>query len=327
MDRRQFMISTAASGLLLATRGASFAQDGSDYPSKPIELITHNQPGAVMDVMSRLIADIAQQESLLSQPITVVNKPGAGGGASLGYLLEKRGDPHAFLATPLSNIINLPHTEDVPYTYDTFTPIANLIADGSLLVVNSSSPYMTIEDLIADAKARPGALNMGITSQISSNTVMARDIMDKTGTKWEFVTFASIPESIVAVLNGTVEIGFANPAYTREHIEAGTLRPLLTGSLQKFPGNLDAPTIEEKGLGTARVSYRGFFGPPEMPEYAVSKLEAMLKAVFETQRFKEYMAQNMMQDGWTSAADYPALLKQQDEQAIADLTAADMLKH
>lgn len=326
MDRRQFMISTAASGLLLATKGAAFAQDGGDYPTRAVELVTHNQPGAVMDVMSRLIADIVQQEGLLSQPIVVVNKPGAGGGASLGYLMEKRGDPHAFLATPLSNIINLPLTEDVPYTYDTFTPIANLIADGSLLVVNSSSPYNTIEDLIEDAKARPGELNMSITSQISSNTMMARAIMAETGTQWEFVTFASIPESIVAVLNGTVEIGFANPAYTREHILAGTLRPLLTGSLQQFPDELAAPTMEEKGLGQSRVSYRGFFGPPEMPGYAVAKLESVLKAVYDTDRFQEYMAENLMQGGWTNAADYPALLAQQDELAKSDLAAAGMLK-
>lgn len=326
MDRRQFLASSAAAGLVLGTRSFALAQEGSNFPTQPIELVTHNQPGAVMDIMSRLIADIAQQDGLLSQPIVVVNKPGAGGGASFGYLLENRGNPHMFMASPVTNLLQLPMTEDVPYTYKDFTPIANLVFDGSVLVVSSSSPYNTIEDLIADAKARPGELNMSITSDISPNTNMARQIMRSSGTEWQFVTFASIPESVVAVINGTVDLTLANPSNTREHIVAGTLKPLLTGSPVAYPGELAAPLMEERGLGQPRVSHRGFFGPPEMPDYGRAKIEEVLKAVFESQRYQDYMAENYMTPGWVSSADYPALLDQLEAQAREDLIAAGMLQ-
>jgi putative tricarboxylic transport membrane protein len=261
-----------------------------------------------MDVMSRIIADIVQQEGLLSEPIVVVNKPGAGGGAMRGYLLEHRGDPHRFMASPVNTLLQLPLTENLPYTYKDFTPLANMVFDGSLLVVSASSPYKTFEDLIADARARPGQLNMSITSLTGSNGTMARQIMRTSGVEYELVTFASNPESVVAVINGTVDFTLANPGNVREHILAGTLRPLLTASSVAYPGELAAPLMEESGVGEPRVSYRGFFGPPEMPDYAQAKIEGMLKAVYESQRFKDYMAENYMTPGFVPSAEFGPLL-------------------
>jgi putative tricarboxylic transport membrane protein len=321
MDRRQFLVSTAACAIL-GTGRVAFAQDGSDYPSKPIELVTHNQPGAVMDIMSRIIADIVQQEGLLSQPIVVVNKPGAGGGAMLGYLLERRGDPHVFMASPVNTLLQLPLTENLPYTYKDFTPIANLVFDGSLLVVSASSPYNTIEDLIADAKARPGELNMSITSLTGSNGTMARQIMRTSGVEYQLVTFASNPESVVAVINGTVDFTLANPGNVSEHIRAGSLKPLLTASSVAYPAELAAPLMEESGLGKPRVSYRGFFGPPEMPDYAHKKMEDTLKAVFESKRFQDYMAENYMTPGFIPSGEYSSLLDQLSVEAREDLIEA-----
>ncbi len=318
--------SALASLALLVTACGSSGSSEANYPTKPIELVTHNQPGAVMDVMGRLIADIVQQEKLLNQPLTVVNKPGAGGGASFGYMLEKKGDAHTILAMPAGNLLNLPLTDDLPYSYKDFTPIANLIADGAVLVVRADSPYKTMDDLVEAARQKPKQLNMSVTSLITSQAMAARQIATLKGVEWNYVTFASVPEGVLAVINKTVDFGFANPAYTRDHVRAGTLRVLLTGALERYEGEMSAPTMAELNLGDVRVSYRGFWGPPEMPSYAVKKMEDTLKKVMDTQRFKDYMAQNMMQPAFRSSAEFAKLLDKENETAKKDLAAAGMLK-
>jgi putative tricarboxylic transport membrane protein len=320
-----YCLSIVLVALLLVGCGSKQSTE-ANYPSKPIEVVTHNQPGAVMDVMGRLIADIVQQDKILPQPLTVVNKPASGGGEAFGYVLEKKGDPHTVLTMPATYVVNTPLTEDVPYTHKTFTPIANLMADGSLLFVSSDSPYKTMDDLIEFARKNPKKLNLSVTSMTSSQTMMARQVAKVKGIEWTYVTFASTPESILAVLNKTVDIGFANPATVGDHIRAGTVRPLMTGAVAKFSGELSAPLMSELGLGEPRVAYRGWWGPPEMPQYAVKKVEETLKKVMDSPRFKDYMDKNMMQPTWLAGEDFAKLLDKQSEMAKEDLAAAGQLK-
>jgi putative tricarboxylic transport membrane protein len=322
MDRRRFLGLTAASTFVTGS-GRGLAQAPA-YPVKPINIVTHSQPGAVMDVIARLIVDIAQQEKLIGQPLNVLNKPGAGGGTTFAYLMQKKGDPYTIMTMPLTNIINLPLMEKVPYSYKDFTAIANLVLDGSLLVVRTDSPCKTMDDLIDAARKAPGKLNMSTSSVISDSSMMARQIMRIKNVSWELVTFASVGESVLALLGGTVDIGFASPQFVVEHIRAGKLRPLMTGAPQRYPDILNVPTITELGLGEPRTSYRGFFGPPQMPSYAVEKLAETLKAAAATPRFRKFMDDNFMLDAWLGPKEYTDLMESQNALAVTDF--ADMPK-
>jgi putative tricarboxylic transport membrane protein len=316
MDRRQFLGVTASS-IFAASTGRAHAQVPA-YPTKPINIVTHNQPGAVMDVMGRLVSDIVQQEKLLDQPLVVVNKPGAGGGTTFGYMLQKKGDPYNLMMMPLAIIINLPLTEKVPYSYKDFTAIANLVLDGTILVVRADSPYKTMDDLIEAARKSPGKLNMSTSSVISDSSMMARQIMRTKDVSWEIVTFASVGESVLAVLGGTVDFVFSSPQFAIEHVRSGKLRVLMTGAPQRYKDILDAPTIIELGLGDPHVSYRGFFGPPQMPSYAVDKMAEVLKSMAATPRFKKYIDDNFMFDTWLGPKDYADLMVSQNTQAVTD---------
>jgi tripartite-type tricarboxylate transporter receptor subunit TctC len=321
MDRRQVLAGFGATTLL----GLTGAKAQGAFPSKAVELVTHNVPGAVLDVMCRLISDICRNEKLFPQPLTVINKPGSGGGASFGYVMEKKGDAHTVLATPQSNIISLPLTQKVPYTWKSFTPIANLVTDGSMLFVRSDSPWKTFDDLVADSKKKPGELNVAVSSMIATPTLNVRQVMHAKDLKWELVNFAAVPEAVIAVLNGTAQIGFANPANIREHVRAGAARVLLTASLQRFPGELNAPTLEELDLGTSRVSYRTFFGPPDMPAAAADTLADLLLKVMDTKQFKDYMAKNYMIPTPLRRAALTPVYEKLATQTEGDLRAAGVL--
>jgi putative tricarboxylic transport membrane protein len=321
--RSALRLTAAAAFVAIAAAGTSPALAQADYPAKPLDVITHNEPGAVMDIMGRLIAQIVQDDHLLSQPIVIVNRPGGGGARALAAGAQKPKDPYTFLIMPTNTILRTPLVQDLPFTYKNFTPIANLVTDGSMLFVKADAPYKTMDELIDYARAHPGKMNMSVTNLDSHQAYMSRQIFALKGISWEFVTFDSGPDGVLAVLNGSVDIGFANPFNIRQYVKAGTLRPLMAGSTARYPDEFaSVPTIEELGLGKAAVSYRGFFGAPDMPDYAVKTAETMLKKVFEDKRFKDYMAQNMMTPQFIPAAEYGPKLDALNAEMKAILASA-----
>jgi putative tricarboxylic transport membrane protein len=298
------------------------------FPSKPIEVVTHNAPGAVMDVMSRLVSDIMRQEKILDQPLVVVNKQGTGGAAAMAYVLRGKGDPHMLMPMPSAIILGTPLLQKLPYNYKSFTPIANLVIDGNVLAVRTESPFKTIHDLIAEARKRPKSLTMSMTSYTAPQVMMSREIMRKQGVQWNLVNFKSNPEALMAALGGHVDFTFSGPWSMLDHVRAGKLRILLSGTAKRYSHPLlkDVPSIEELKLGDAVVSYRGVFAAPEIPASAVKTLEAALKKAYETERFKKYIDEEVMQPGWMASGEYAKFLDVESVNVKERLIEAGELK-
>jgi putative tricarboxylic transport membrane protein len=300
---------------------------GADYPSRPIAIVTHNAPGASLDVMCRLISDIMQKEKILRQPLLVVNRVGSGGVVSFGYLLERNGNPHVILASGTGSIIATPLMEKLSYTYKSFVPIANLLFDGSVLVVKSDSPFKTAEDLIAEARKRPKELIQGISSIAGNESQMGQSMQRVKGVQWNSISFAgSDPETLLNVLSGNIHFAFANPSFIMDYVHGGKLRVLLAGTPIRYPQLKDVPTIKEAGMGEPVVSYRGILGPPNMPDYAVRKLESAFKKLMDTSRFKKFLEESMIQPYWLSANEYSKFLDEENERSKLRLTAMGLIK-
>lgn len=296
------------------------------YPSRPIELVTHNAPGGAMDVFVRLISDIIQKEKILNQPLVVVNKPGSGGAISLGYALAKKGNPHVVVAVGTGSFLLTPLLEKLPYNYKSFTPIANMAVDGNLLVVRSDSSFKTVDDIIAEAKKRPKELIQGGPSFTSNVSMAGRYIQKLKGVKWNFISFPSDPEALLNVLSGNVHFAFSSPQTVLDYVRAGKLRVLLTGAPNRYAEFKDVPTTQEAGLGEPWVTNRGIVGPPDMPEYAVKKLEAAFKKVMDSDRFKKYMKDMLMQPFFVSSQDYLKLLDKESDRWKVSLSELDLEK-
>jgi putative tricarboxylic transport membrane protein len=142
-----------------------------------------------------------------------------------------------------------------------------------------------------------------------------------------FISFAGTDtEAILNVLSGNVHFAFANPSFAIDHVRAGKLRVLLAGAPNRFPQFKDIPTTKEAGMGDPIVSYRGLVGPPNMPDYAVKKLEAALKKIVETNRFKKYMEDVSAQPAWMSSNEYGMLLDKLNDRWKELLKDIDSLK-
>ncbi len=127
-------------------------------------------------------------------------------------------------------------------------------------------------------------------------------------------------------LAGTVHFAFSNPTQARDHVRAGKMRVILAGAPNRYPEFNDVPTMKEAGMGEAIVSYRGFVGPPNMPDYAVKKLEAVFKKVMENDRFKKYMENGAQLLAWMSSQEYSKFLEKETDLWRVRLSELDLLK-
>ncbi len=308
---------SAAVSLAVAAMPAYGASAAESYPNKPIEYVTHTPPGGSMDVVGRVMQKVLNEEKILPQPIVIVNKPGSGGSVSYSYVFERKANPYVVLAVTSNSFLGTPLREKLPYNFKSFTPICNIIADGSILVVKADSPYKSVDDLIADAKKRPKTLAQAGSSFTSNENMMGRSIQKTKDVQWNFISFKSDPEATLAVLGGNADMQFGNPSSIIEHIKAGKLRILLAGAPARYPMFKDILTIKEAGLGVPVVTYRGFVGPTGMPDYAAKKLEVAFKKVFDSPQFKKYMDETLQLPYWLSAAEYGKFLQEESDRTLA----------
>jgi tripartite-type tricarboxylate transporter receptor subunit TctC len=161
-----------AAGAFAAMPNALFAQ-GSGYPNRPIDLIVPAGAGGGTDVLARAFAEAAKKH--LSQPITVVNRPGASGMIGHGEMINAKPDGYK-LAVVFAEITIVPHLGLSKLSYEDFTPISQLNADPAAITVQADSPHKTIEEFLAASRAKPGEMKMGRHQGVTRRRRRARGI-------------------------------------------------------------------------------------------------------------------------------------------------------
>lgn len=256
----------------LTLAGMALAQ--GKWPSKPIRLIVPFTPGAASDVLGRIVAQ--RLSDIYGQQIVIDNRPGAGGliGSDLarhatpdGYTLAMVGQPH------LSNA--LLRTEKPYDPLKDFTAISLVGSTHNVIVLGRSVNAKTIPDLIALARARPGALNYGSAGVGSSSHLAGALFASKAKIDVVHVPFRVGPDSRNALIAGTIHYYvYPLPAIVGM-LKAGTLRALAVGSPKRAEALPDVPTSAEAGFGEYRSeSWFGLIGPRAIPRPLVARINA-----------------------------------------------------
>ncbi len=276
--------------------GAAFAQ--TDYPAKPVKIISPFPPGGTSDVMARLMAD--ELSKALKQPFIVENRGGAGGvigtevgarAAPDGYTLIQTGVGQSAVAHGLNPKLSYDSMKD-------FIHITQVNYGPNVLVVHPSTPYKTLKDLVDYGKANPGKINYGITNAASGHMAMellkqAASVCPPKQTDCKGLFMVAIPyrgggPMLADMLGGVFPIMFINQDTALPHVKAGKLRPLAVSSLQRNPLYPDVPTVAESGYpGFNALSWSGLSAPKGTPQPIIDKLEAAAVAALKSAAVKE----------------------------------------
>ena len=261
------------------------AQDA--YPSKPITLIVPFPPGGVADIVGRPFADALSRE--LKTPVVIENKPGAGGGIGMGLVAKAKPDGYTLLLA-LSSISILPEADKVLgraplYQLDQFTPIARLTADPTVLAVRADSPWKTLQDFVADARQRPGAITYGSSGNYGTMHMPMEMFAHSANVKLLHVPFTGGGPAVVALLGGQVDALSTGPSTVLQHVKTGKVRVLASWGDHRLASLPDVRTLAESGFDAVFFQWSALFAPAGTPDAIVARLRDATRIAAADPRF------------------------------------------
>ena len=266
-----------ACGLLLFAALGAAAQ----YPERTITMIVPFPPGGVADTVARPVAEALARE--LKQPVVIENKAGAGGALGMGQAARAAPDGYTVLLA-LSSISVLPEADLLfgrkpAYTLNQFKPIARFTADPTVLVVRADSPWKTLDEFVADAKRRPGALNYGSSGNYGTMHVPMEMLQSAAGFRIVHIPYTGAGPAVVALLGGQVDALASGPATVVQHIRSGRLRALAHWGEKPLQALPEVPSLPALGLGVRYAQWSGLFVPAGVSDEVLQRLRAASRKV------------------------------------------------
>src|SRR5437016_11299582 len=286
------LVPCCALWIVAATVLAAPAWSQDSYPSKPIALVVPFPPGGVADIVARPAADAMGR--FLKQPVIIESKPGAGGGIGMGYVAKAKPDGYTLLLA-LSSISILPEADKVIgrpplYQLDQLVPIARLTADPTVLAVRADSPWKTLQELVADAKRRPGAITYGSSGNYGTMHMPMEMFAAAAGIKLLHVPYTGGGPAVVALLGGNVDAISSGPSTVIQHVKAGKLRVLASWGDKRLASLPDVPTLVELGYDAVFFQWSGLFAPAGTPEPVLARLREAARVGASDPKFAAAMA-------------------------------------
>jgi tripartite-type tricarboxylate transporter receptor subunit TctC len=281
--RRTLLAASAAT----AMAGPAMAQN---YPRRAVQLIVAFPAGGSTDVGARILAAAAEKD--FGQPITVVNKAGAGG--QIGFTEAARARPDGytlcFLNLPGMNTITLDPERKAVFTIDSFVPIINQVLDPGLVWVKGDSPYKTLAELIDAAKKNPGKISACTTGILSDDHLAILMMQEATGAEFRIVHFDGGAQQITGVLGGHVDVAFDNVGGVFKRVQSGECRGLCVTDNERSKFLPNVPTTKELGFPTViSSSTRGVGAPKGVPPDVIKVIETNFLKAINSPEMKEKM--------------------------------------
>ena len=278
------------------------------YPSRAIEFVVPGNPGAGSDVFARLIADLIHKDKLVAQPVMINNKAGGGGAIAAAYAAKKRGDPYVVVSFPAGMMLTAALRSGLDIGLDKFHPLALLGFDINCLMVNADSPYRSVQELVAAAKAKPKTINVAIGSAGSTSHMFVYTLQRLTGARFNVVIMKSGSEAVTALLGGHVHWSTGQLSDAMPHVETGKMRILAVASQQRLTPLATIPTMKEQGIDMHVAAGRAFATPAAIPRDAATYLDTLFEKVYKSTGWQDYMTRNVMEPVYMNSASYSRYL-------------------
>jgi len=274
--------------LFLACISSAYAQT---YPSKPIRIIVQFTPGTSTDIIGRLVGQ--KLTEAWGQPVVVENRPGAGAIIGTEAAAKAPADGYTLVMAVSSAFgINPGLVPNLPYdVMRDFALITNVVLTPQTLIVPAASPVKSVRELVALAKAKPGALNYGSLGSGSTSHLTMELFRSTAGIQLTHVPYKGSPPAYTDLFSGNLQLMFDAVPAVIPHAKSGKLRALAVGSSSRSPFLPEVPTVAESGYpGFEAVGWIGLAAPAKTPEAILDKINAEVVKALGTADMKERLA-------------------------------------
>ena len=312
---------------LIALAGLAAAPAQAAFPDRPITLIVPWAAGGGTDAVARQIAMMLERD--LKQPVNVVNR--IGGSGVVGHQAIASAAPDGYTIGMITLEINMMHWVGLTtLTSDQFTPFALMNTDAAAIHVRSDSPFKTVKELFAHIKANPGKVVASGSGQGGSWHLALAGLMQAEGVsplsiRWVPSTGAATALTDLAA--GGVEFVSTSMPEAEALLKAGRLRSLVFMSGKRAANFPDVPTVDEAtGHKWHKGVWRAIVGPKGMPKEIATQYETLLKKVYDSSEYQEFMAKRGFDVAWMGSAEFAEFLKKDDAEIGTILKSLGLAK-
>jgi tripartite-type tricarboxylate transporter receptor subunit TctC len=275
--------------------GISTAAVAQTWPSQPVKIIVPFSPGTGMDILARTLGPRLAEG--WGQPVVVENKPGASGNLGAALAAKSAPDGHTLLMGASTLIIN--KALGLAMQYDPMTDLApiGLAANASLLLVaHPRIGIMSVEQLISQARDKPGAFNYASAGFGTPHHMAMELFKARAGISVTHIPFSATGPALTQLLGGEVPLMFLPVHVAHTHVKAGKLVALATGGANRSPLAPDVPSLGEIGLRDADTDvWYALWAPAGTPEALASRIDADMRRILDSAEVRAVLAQQGME--------------------------------
>jgi tripartite-type tricarboxylate transporter receptor subunit TctC len=282
------------------------------YPDRPVRIIVPYAPGGANDILARLYGQKMQER--LGQPFVVENRPGAQAIVGTEAAARSRPDGHTLLLGASGPIVFNPATyTSLPYDpLRDLAPVSMLASFPLVLVVGANTPFRSVAELVAWAKANPERANYGASG--AGFQLPTELFNQRAGTRFQYVAYRGSADSVNAAANGEVTIALVDTGPASVAISAGRVRALAVTSAARVPAYPDVPTMAELGFPEVEATlWSGLFAPAATPGPILQKLQAECDAITAMPDIRQRLAALVMDPVGAGPDEFRAAIARQIE--------------
>jgi tripartite-type tricarboxylate transporter receptor subunit TctC len=294
--------------MALAT-GPLFAQD---YPARPIRILSPYSPGGISDIAARIVG--GKLTEAWGQQVIVENRPGGNGFIAVTDVARSTPDGYTLVMVTAGDVtINPSLFKNVPYDVDRDLAAVSAVSDAPLvLAANGDTPYKSLTDVIAAAKAQPGMLNMGSPGYGSINHLVLESLSLNTGTRFVHVPYKGGAPAVQALVAGDIPLAIIASSTAAPHVASGKIRILGVTTGERSPLNPEWPPLAQQGAGDINVSnWTALVAPKATPRPVIEKLSAKVVEILNAPDVKARFAAGGVSTIPSTPAELDARIKRE----------------
>ena len=265
----------------------SAALADTKYPSKPVRIVLPFAAGGVADITARVVAE--RLGARLGGRFYVENQPGAGGIAAARTVISSPSDGHTLALLSNGTAISVSLFNTLPYDpLKDFAPISSLGYFDFILATGADSPFKTLADLIAAARAKPGSLNVGTINVGSTQNLSAELFKTAAGLDFVIIPHRGTPEVLISTMQGNLGLMIDSYSAMKGNLADGKIRALAATGPARSASTPDIPTVQESGVASYDVvSWNALFAPAGTPPEIVNTLNRALQDILAEPEVKK----------------------------------------
>jgi putative tricarboxylic transport membrane protein len=301
--------------ILAAAPALAFAQGWA--PTRPVALVVGATPGGSLDLAARLIQRICDQHKLVSTPVIVLNKAGAGQGLAWEYMQERGNDGHAIsLGGP--NLASNPIMGMHNIGYRDVTTIAILLDDYTAMVVRPESPLKSMREVAERLRKDPGAISIGVGPALGGGAHLGVVVgLKAAGVRVQdvrFVVYKSAGEAMIAAMGGEIDIAAGTVANYPPQLTAKRIRAIGVTAPRRLGGIMaDVPTLREQGMDAVFTTWRSVIGPKGMARPQLAFWEQTFATIVKTDEWQKDLERNFWSPNFLTGEPARQFVAQQDK--------------